>query len=342
VLPVQGEQVTLMALATVNASRQDWFERNGRPDRSVVRGSYRRLADVQASWTDPDAGWLPRRGRPHLGYHSHYLVDGGSARIILDVLVTPPDVTDDQPLTDLLWRSRFRHRLWPQLVCGDGAYGTTANLVALETAQIRAYFPLPTTTPQRSHYPKGVFTYVAAEDVYRCPEGQVLRRVGEDRAEGVVHYRAEAALCNACPAKAACTPSPRGRSVQRAEAEEFVAQVRAYAETAAYQRALRKRQVWVEPLFGESKQWHRLRRFRLRGLERVTTEALLTAAGQNLKRLVAGRRWQPRPWPTSPAGYGTAGQPDGDRTAARLLSPASTALLFQQADAVRSYDLQTS
>jgi hypothetical protein len=300
VLPVQGEQVTLMALATVNASRQDWFERNGRPDRSVVRGSYRRLADVQASWTDPDAGWLPRRGRPHLGYHSHYLVDGGSARIILDVLVTPPDVTDDQPLTDLLWRSRFRHR---------------------------------------SHYPKGVFTYVAAEDVYRCPEGQVLRRVGEDRAEGVVHYRAEAALCNACPAKAACTPSPRGRSVQRAEAEEFVAQVRAYAETAAYQRALRKRQVWVEPLFGESKQWHRLRRFRLRGLERVTTEALLTAAGQNLKRLVAGRRWQPRPWPTSPAGYGTAGQPDGDRTAARLLSPASTALLFQQADAVRPYEI---
>jgi hypothetical protein len=30
---------------------------------------------------------------------------------------------------------------------------------------------------------------------------------------------------------------------------------------------MRKRQVWVEPLFGKAKQWHHLHRFRLRGLE---------------------------------------------------------------------------
>jgi hypothetical protein len=49
---------------------------------------------------------------------------------------------------------------------------------------------------------------------------------------------------------------------------------------------MRKRGVWVEPLFGEAKQFHRLRRFRLRRLQKVNIEGLMVAAGQNLKRLL--------------------------------------------------------
>lgn len=51
---------------------------------------------------------------------------------------------------------------------------------------------------------------------------------------------------------------------------------------------MRKRKVWVEPLFAEAKDWHGLRRFRLRGLANVTVEGLLIAAGQNrVRSLVA-------------------------------------------------------
>jgi hypothetical protein len=42
-----------------------------------------------------------------------------------------------------------------------------------------------------------------------------------------------------------------------------------------------------ELLFGEAKEWHGSRRFRLRGLEKVNTEALMIASGQNLKRPLA-------------------------------------------------------
>ena len=73
--------------------------------------------------------------------------------------------------------------------------------------------------------------------------------------------------------------------------EAYLERVRAYHATAAYQRAMRKRQVWVEPLFAEAKLWHGLRRFRRRGLENVNIEGLLIAAGQNLKRLLATRGW---------------------------------------------------
>lgn len=73
--------------------------------------------------------------------------------------------------------------------------------------------------------------------------------------------------------------------------------MRGYQETEAYKKALRKRSMWVEPLFGEAKEWHGLRRFRLRRLWRVNAETLLTAAGQNLKRLLSRAGWGRRPFP---------------------------------------------
>nr|MBA3491128.1 transposase [Rubrobacteraceae bacterium] len=76
--------------------------------------------------------------------------------------------------------------------------------------------------------------------------------------------------------------------------ERYVDRVKSYRGTFAYEKALRKRRVWVEPLFGEAKDWHGLRRFRLRRLEKVNIEALLIASGQNIKRLVAARERGPR------------------------------------------------
>ena len=62
--------------------------------------------------------------------------------------------------------------------------------------------------------------------------------------------------------------------------------MKGYRGTFLYEKALRKRRVWVEPLFAEAKDWHRMRRFRLRRLEKVNIEALLIASGQNVKRLL--------------------------------------------------------
>jgi hypothetical protein len=62
--------------------------------------------------------------------------------------------------------------------------------------------------------------------------------------------------------------------------------VKGYHETEEYQLAMRKRGVWVEPLFGEAKQFHQLIRFRLRRLKKVNIEGLMVATGQNIKRLL--------------------------------------------------------
>ena len=113
----------------------------------------------------------------------------------------------------------------------------------------------------------------------------------------VVRYHAEAVVCNACPVKADCTSSSYGRVVTRSFHAAYLDRVRAYHATPAYQKAMRKRAVWVEPLFGEAKQWHGLRQFRLRGLANVNMEGLLVAAGQNLKRWLAATGWGRRHGP---------------------------------------------
>ena len=111
-------------------------------------------------------------------------------------------------------------------------------------------------------------------------------------------YRADAVTCNACPLKAQCTPSDQGRQVHRSFHASYLERVRGYQQTQAYQKAMNKRKVWVEPLFAEAKDWHGMRRFRLRLLWRVNIEALRIAAGQNLKRLLKKRGWGRRPFPT--------------------------------------------
>ncbi|HVG97642.1 MAG TPA: transposase [Chloroflexota bacterium] len=82
-----------------------------------------------------------------------------------------------------------------------------------------------------------------------------------------------------------------GRSLTRSFYAAYFDRVRAYQGTPAYEKCLRKRKVWVEPLFGEAKQWHGLGRFRLRSLAKVTTETLPCAAGQNLKRWLVATGW---------------------------------------------------
>src|SRR5215467_4003296 len=88
-----------------------------------------------------------------------------------------------------------------------------------------------------------------------------------------------------------------GRQVHRSFHAAYLERVRGYSQTFAYQKALNKRKVWVEPLFAEAKDWHGMRRFRLRLLWRVNIEALRIAAGQNLKRLLKKRGWGRRPFP---------------------------------------------
>ncbi|MBI1281347.1 MAG: IS1182 family transposase [Anaerolineaceae bacterium] len=262
---------------------------------------YTRTTDTKVSITDPDATPMKHSNddRAALGYHTHYVVDGGKSRIILAALVTPASIMDNTPMLDLERWVCFRWHLSPEMAVGDTKYGTVANIVGLEQDGIRAYLPTSDLGQRSGFYPSERFHYEAERDVYVCPQGEELPLKVRRKSEQVLPYIADAATCNACPLKPECTDSKSGRHIFRSFFQAYLDRAKSYRETEAYKKALRKRQVWVEPLFGEAKQWHEGRRFRLRGLEKVNVEGVMKAAGQNIKRLLKGKTWRK---PLKPAG----------------------------------------
>ena len=88
--------------------------------------------------TDPDASPMHQKkgSTSRLGYLTHYVVDGGRARVVLNVLVTGAEVTENLPMQEMLFRSTFRWRLRPRSATGDAAYGTRENIAAIEKALI--------------------------------------------------------------------------------------------------------------------------------------------------------------------------------------------------------------
>jgi transposase len=75
-------------------------ERRLDPHRPSDR-DYDRMSEWRVSTTDPDATPMRTGARTTLGYHDHYVVDGGKRRIILAAFVTPADVTDNMPMRNL-------------------------------------------------------------------------------------------------------------------------------------------------------------------------------------------------------------------------------------------------
>jgi hypothetical protein len=94
-LPTSLSQQEREQLAKQNAQRHDWIAEGGAQNRRVKSHNYQRTADYFVSTTDPDATVMQTKGGVDLGYHAHYVVDGGKARIILQVLVTPSEVMDN-------------------------------------------------------------------------------------------------------------------------------------------------------------------------------------------------------------------------------------------------------
>ncbi len=296
-LPGAGTAAAASQVAVANAAAWKLLDEHRLDPDRPPSGPYRRITDFRVSRTDPDASPLGKGYSGKLGYHDQYVVDGGTARIILAALVTPADVQDNQTLLDLLDRVRFRSHLHVQCVVADSKYATGANLRALAERGIRAYMPVVEYDRSSPFFRQHDFTYDPATDTYRCPHGQTLTFRGNNYVSGVRTYQAPTAACAACPLRARCTASKGGRRLNRPFDEVYREQARALQATAAYEKALRKRRVWVEPLFGEAKDWHGLRRFRLRGLWKVNCEGLLVAAGQNLKRWLTRTGWGRRPGP---------------------------------------------
>ena len=116
----------------------------GRSSASVCRGSYARKADFVVSTTDPDATLMKAAGQcTPLGYHDHYVVDGGKARIILNALVTPADVHGERADARPAPAGPLPLALRPRPSWATPPTARSRTSARWRRQGIRAYVPLP-------------------------------------------------------------------------------------------------------------------------------------------------------------------------------------------------------
>lgn len=201
-----------------------------------------------------------------------------------DAATLPPMLARTEQLTG--------RRLTDVLV--DSGYVTGLDLALCAEAGVTLYGPWKTNDvrgPKAAPlFTKAHFQWLPELATYRCPAGQVLKRVGCEtrgrsggREEVVVRYGVPAATCRACPLRPQCTTSHKvGRSIRRSEHEDIILAHQAWMKTETAKTVYRLRGQTIELVFADFKEHRGLRRFSGHGLARVRTELALEVLGHNL------------------------------------------------------------
>ena len=245
----------------------------------------RHEAPKYLSPTDPAAAWSIKHGVGVFAYETNLLVDTTHG-IIVDVEATPARISQEIVAAKaMLARAEATFGFAPSCLGADKSYGTGPFLTWLLVRGVTPHVPVLDRTAQTDGmFTRESFTYVEAEDAWRCPSGHMLRLAGFERSRGIQKYSAQAVDCGACALKPQCTiGKARGLNVSIHEPARKA--VQALAGTTAYFQSQRWRQK-VEILFAHLKQQFGIRRLRLRGLQGAAEEFHLAAAVQNLRRLI--------------------------------------------------------
>ena len=239
----------------------------------------------EVSLTDPQAAWVARPGvDPFFAYDVNYLIDN-KAGIIVDAEGTRANRIAEIAVTQtMVERVGRRFDLRPQRLAGDTVYGAVRLLKWLVDRNIAPHVPVW----DKSARPDGTFSradfvFDRERNIYVCPGGAELTSTGNIDQGHTVYYRASKNDCSICSLKPKCTTAIV-RKVTRDVDEDVRDQVRALANTEAFQQSRRERKK-IEMRFAHMKRILRLDRLRLRGLSGARDEVLLTATAQNLRRL---------------------------------------------------------
>jgi transposase len=244
---------------------------------------------------DPASRWTgANKGLAFFAYSTNYLIDLDHA-VIVDVepstAVRQAEVTAARTMIE---RVRQRHDLHPQRLAADTAYGSAEMLEWLVNEQgVEPHIPvIDKSIREDGTFSRSDFTYDHADDIYRCPGGQELKRYRRAFAtprtgappDDTLRYRASKADCDACALKSRCCPNTPARKVTRSIYEGARDFARDIAKTDAYVTSRRERKK-VEMLFAHLKRILKLDRLRLRGPCGARDEFLLAATAQNLRKL---------------------------------------------------------
>lgn len=270
--------------------------------------------------TDLDARVMPNKeGGFAPNYTPLATVDVDSGLIVAADVIA--EVNEDGHLLPAIAEVQAEFGVLAGEMLADGLNGTGANLAGCKELGVTLYSPCdlpsadnpalrddptqPVAEADRSRLPtqkiksqtqfaKTAFVYDAEQDCYYCPMGQPLEYAHTTREKNGSgerirrRYKAAASACAECPLRAQCVQgNAAARQINREQHEEVREEHAQRMATDEAQAIYRKRKHPGERPFAVIKHGFGMRRFLLRGLEKVRVEWLWAATAFNLTRLFA-------------------------------------------------------
>src|SRR5260370_26647094 len=227
---------------------------------------------------------------PMSWHKPHFLVDGGRATIIAAVEASGAWEADGTAVGTLLDKHRLSLGRAARELVGDRGYGSEAALQMCVERDVQPLLGVRASTNPHGGLDRKAFAYVAARDLYICPQGKELRRVGENIARRQTVYKPVRGSCRHCPIRAQCVPTATAdRVITRRWDADLVEEMQARFATRRGRALLRQRHIVSERINADAKAKHGFATTQFRGRAQMQIQALLTAATLNLKKL-AGRR----------------------------------------------------
>jgi transposase len=273
---------------------------------------------AQLPKADTDAAVMPNKEG---GYAPNYTplaaTDGANGLIVdCDVIGTP---NEHNQLLASMDRIAENFGQKPHSAAADAAFATGVNLEGMEDRRIDFHSPVESPEPQEGNparredprqavaeeqWPnlprndkqklaKCCFVYDAASDMYFCPLGKEMRYRETKKhtgSQGAVAMRIYACKdCAGCPLAADCLDptAKRGRTISRDGHEPARQRMHAKLLTEAGRTTYNRRMHTAETPFAIIKAILDVRRFLLRGLDKVKAEWCWVCTAYNLKKLIA-------------------------------------------------------
>ena len=258
----------------------------------------------RASTSDPEARVMKRPGG---GFEPSYNVQvstDAAAGLIVGVGVTQSGA-DAPHLVPAMERLEVTFGKLPKQVVADAGYISNQNVKAL-AERTDLIGPLQTANPARvegarkrrgitAEFTNEKFVYQPDADCFHCPEGKTLCFYKtEDNTGGLMRtYRAQAADCSSCPSKTACCPKSPARQIRHLEEDLEITEFRQKMNTAEKRKIYQQRSQVAEFPYAWIKEKLKLRQFHVRGLRKVTLEALWAALTYDIQQWIR-LRWRTR------------------------------------------------
>jgi transposase len=242
--------------------------------------------DHQISLTDPDCRSMATSGRGSgvVGYNVQVAVDTEHHLIIAHEVTNSG--SDRAQLANMAMQAKAVLGVDKLEAVADRGYYSGEEIKACEDAAIAVTLPKPATSGMeaKGQFGKHDFVYLADDDAYRCPAGEVLGYHSATVDDGRAIRRYWTHACMTCPLKARCTKA-KYRVISRWKHE--------YVMEAAQKRldenpqAMRQRRETVEHPFGTLKMRMGATHFLMKRLPNVASEMALHVLAYNMTRAMS-------------------------------------------------------